>query len=82
MKVTMSRLAEYLSGQADRPVIDRTGLTGDYDFVVEWATDEVPGSSAPSIFTALQEQVGLRLEATKGPIEKIVVDRAVKASAN
>jgi uncharacterized protein (TIGR03435 family) len=81
-KTTSARLAEYLSGQAGRPIIDNTGLMGEYDFRVEWATDEVSASSGPSIFTALQEQLGLKLEATRGPIEMIVVDRAEKASAN
>ena len=81
-KTTMTRLAEYLSSQAERPVIDNTGLQGEYDFRVEWATDEKPGSPRPSIFTALQEQLGLKLNATKGTIEMIVVDRAERASTN
>jgi uncharacterized protein (TIGR03435 family) len=78
----MTRLAEYLSSQAERPVIDNTGLKGEYDFRVEWATDEKPGSLRPSVFAALQEQLGLKLNATKGTIETIVVDRAERASAN
>jgi uncharacterized protein (TIGR03435 family) len=82
MKVTMARLAEYLSSQAGRPVIDNTGLKGEYDFRVEWGSDEKPGSTMPSIFAALQEQLGLKLNATKGTIEMIVVDRAERASAN
>jgi uncharacterized protein (TIGR03435 family) len=93
-KATMARLAEYLSGQGGRPVIDNTGLRGEYDFRVEWAPDETaapPGPpagdltaplSGPSIFTALQEQLGLKLEATKGPIEIIVIDSVEKPSAN
>jgi uncharacterized protein (TIGR03435 family) len=76
---TMARLAEYLSGQAGRPVLDHTGLTGAYDFVVEWAGDD---SSGPSVFAALQEQLGLRVEGAKGPIDMIVVDRAERPSAN
>jgi uncharacterized protein (TIGR03435 family) len=81
-KTTMPRLAEYLSSQAGRPVIDNTGLKGEYDFRVEWATDEAPGSSRPSMFTALQEQLGLKLNATKGTIEVILVDRAERPLAN
>lgn len=81
-KAVMARLAEYLSDQAGRPVIDNTGLNGEYDFRVEWATDERPNSMGPSIFTALQEQLGLKLDATKGPIDYIVVERAEKPSAN
>ncbi len=81
-KTTMTRLAEYLSNQAGRPVIDNTELQGEYDFRVEWAPDEKPGSTRPSIFAALQEQLGLKLNATKGTIETIVVDRAERPSAN
>jgi uncharacterized protein (TIGR03435 family) len=77
---TMARLAEYLSGQAGRPVLDHTGLKGTYDFVVEWAAAD--DSSGPSVFTALQEQLGLRVEAAKGPIDTIVVDHAERPSAN
>jgi len=80
--VTMTRLAEYLAGQAGRPVADNTGLKGQYDFRVEWATEETPGVEAPSIFTALQEQLGLALSAATGSIDTIVVDHAEKASAN
>jgi uncharacterized protein (TIGR03435 family) len=80
-KATMARLAEYLSAQAGRPVIDNTGLKGEYDFRLEWSTEEASGSG-PSIFAALQEQLGLKLNATKGPVEFIVIDGAEKASAN
>jgi uncharacterized protein (TIGR03435 family) len=76
---TMVRLAEYLSGQAGRPVLDNTGLKGGYDFRVEWTSDDTSG---PSVFTALQEQLGLRVEAAKGPIDFVVIDRVDKPSAN
>lgn len=76
----------------DRPVVDKTGLTGRYDFNLEWAPDESqfggdlsPAPSDPSVppfFTALQQQLGLRLEATRGPIETIVVNHAERPSAN
>ncbi len=81
-KATMARLAEYLSGQAGRPVIDHTGLKGEYDFRVEWVLDQASALIGPSIFTAMTEQLGLKLEATKGPIEKIMVDQAKRPSAN
>ncbi len=68
-KVMMARLAEYLSGQAGRPVVDNTLLKGEYDFKVGWATEETVGSSEPSLFTALQEQLGLKLDATRGPVD-------------
>jgi uncharacterized protein (TIGR03435 family) len=80
-KATMARLAEYVAGQTGRPVVDYTELKGEYDFLVEFATDD-PRSSGPSIFAALEEQLGLKLVAIKGPVEMIVVDRAERASAN
>lgn len=76
----MPRLAEYLSSQVGRPVVDHTGLTGQYDFVLAWTSDDA--NMGVSVFTALQEQLGLKLEAAKGPIETIVVDEAHKPSAN
>jgi uncharacterized protein (TIGR03435 family) len=76
----------------DRPVVDRTGLTGRYDFDLEWAPDEtqfggeVPVAPAdaqsPPFFTAIEQQLGLRLEATRGLIEALVVDGAEQPSAN
>jgi bla regulator protein BlaR1 len=81
VKMTMARLAEYLAGQAGHPVVDNTGLKGEYDFRVEWSTYD-SDSSGPSVFAALDEQLGLKLNAVKGPIEMIVVDHAEKASAN
>jgi uncharacterized protein (TIGR03435 family) len=80
-KTTMSRLAEYLGGQAGRPVVDNTGLQGEYDFTVEWSTND-RNAAGTSVFAALQEQLGLKLEAARGAIEMIVIDRAEKASAN
>jgi uncharacterized protein (TIGR03435 family) len=79
-KANMARLAEYLAAQAGRQVDDNTGLQGEYDFMVKWTTDDkVPG---PSVFSALEEQLGLKLEAAKGTIQMIVIDRAEKATAN
>ena len=76
----------------DRPVVDKTGLTGRYDFDLVWAQDEtqfggeVPVASAdapsPPLFTAMQEELGLRLEATRGPVEAIVVDKVERPSAD
>ncbi len=81
-KVSMDRLADHLAGKADRPVIDKTGLTGEYDLRLEWSTEQNGVSSGPSIFTALQEQLGLKVESAKGPVEIIVVDSAERASEN
>jgi|SRR5579862_5493553 len=85
----MRELAGLLSGFVERPVVDKTGLTGKYDFTLRW-TDELssPRTPAgdpdkyPSIFIALREQLGLRLDSAKGPLEVIVIDRAEKPSEN
>lgn len=82
VKETMAKLAEYLAGQVGRPTIDRTGLTQEYDFRVEWVPEQTGGSAEASIFTALQEQLGLKLDSVRAPVETIVVDSAEKASAN
>ena len=81
-KATTARLAEVLSKVLGRSVVDNTGLSGDYDFTLEWVPDEKAESNGPSIFTALQEQLGLNLESTKGPVETLVIDSAEKASEN
>src|SRR5215831_17227521 len=71
---TMPALARRLSQQLHEPVSDLTGLKGTYDFTLDWEQDEsVPG---PSLLTAVQEQLGLKLEARKVPIEVLVVDHA------
>ena len=84
------------SAVLDRPVVDQTGLTGRYDFTLKWTPDEtqfsgmgirVPpptgdASAAPGLFTAIQEQLGLKFEATKAPVDVLVVDRAERPSDN
>ena len=63
-----------------RLVVDRTGLTGSFDFELQWSADTgrpsagAPAADTPSIFTALQEQLGLKLEAQRGPVEFLVID--------
>jgi bla regulator protein blaR1 len=95
-RATMANLAFALTRQMGRPVLDRTGLEGKYDFQVDWAPDGAcagpPGgagtdmppapSDGPSIFTALQERLGLKLEATKGPVEVVVIDRVERPAEN
>ena len=76
----------------DRPVVDRTGLTGRYDFDLDWAPDEtqfggeVPvapaDAQAPPFFKAIEEQLGLRLEATRGTVDALVIDQAEPPGAN
>ena len=64
-------LAYSLSGEVDRIVLDETGLKGKYDLTLKWTPDEERGAAdaGPSIFTAVQEQLGLKLESTTGPVE-------------
>jgi uncharacterized protein (TIGR03435 family) len=78
-KINMARLAEALSNRVDRPVIDMTGLNGIYDLTLEWAPDQTATSDngpTADIYTALQQQLGLRLESRKAPMELLVVERA------
>jgi uncharacterized protein (TIGR03435 family) len=82
---TLSLLANLLSSQGlSHTVVDRTGLTDLYDITLSWSPDDVGSSDAslPSLFTALQEQLGLKLEYNKNPIDVIVIDHIEKPSAN
>jgi uncharacterized protein (TIGR03435 family) len=94
-KVSMSQLASFLMNDVERPVFDKTGLAGNYAFRLDWIRDhaiQIPGlppeedpapdSGGPSIFTALQEQLGLKLESQKAPIDLLVVDHAGRPSEN
>ena len=70
---------------ADRPVVNETGLEGEYDFALKWAPDDVKvgeASGAPGLFTAVKEQLGLKLDAAKGPVRVLVVDALLRPSAN
>ncbi len=92
---TMAALAQRLSEAVHLPVADLTEAAGRFDFKLEWAIEDArakqsnsdkPGAAAdvsgPSIFAALQEQLGLKLESRKVPTEVLVIDRAEKASEN
>jgi uncharacterized protein (TIGR03435 family) len=73
------------SRTVDRPVIDKTGIAGRFNFHLEYALDGVPAdnpATGPSIFTALQEQLGLRLEPARGPKEFLVIDNVERPSEN
>jgi uncharacterized protein (TIGR03435 family) len=81
--VTMDDLVQMLTRTAGRPVVDKTGFNAPFDFRLEWAENTLRGDDGrPSIFVALQEQMGLRLEAGKGPVEVMVVDQVERPSAN
>ena len=71
----MRRLVEILTGQLGELVADRTGLSGEYDFTLEWVRNLNESAAGPSLFTALNEQLGLRLDATKTPVQSVVIDR-------
>ncbi|HWB95065.1 MAG TPA: TIGR03435 family protein [Bryobacteraceae bacterium] len=82
--VTMDRLASALSKQGlGRVVLDNTNLTGRYDFTLSWSPENAPGeTSGPSIFTAIAEQLGLKLESEKGPVPVLVIDHIGAPSPN
>jgi uncharacterized protein (TIGR03435 family) len=89
---TTRNIADFLSPLMERPVIDMTGLTAKYDFTLEWtpeypmvrAASRAPGAEAepsdpaPTIFAAVQDQLGLKLEPRKAPVEILIVDRVEK----
>jgi uncharacterized protein (TIGR03435 family) len=78
MNMPLSSFAGVLRSPAGRPVIDKTGIAGSYDFTLAYARDGDTDSALPSFFTALQEQFGLKLEAAKVPLEVVVIDRVEK----
>jgi uncharacterized protein (TIGR03435 family) len=84
--ITMTRFAEVLSRQMDLPVVDSTGLKGAFNLRLQWTPENAKPDpaidSGLSIFTAIQEQLGLRLQSRKTPVENLVIDRAEKPSAN
>jgi uncharacterized protein (TIGR03435 family) len=83
--IEMTILTQGLIQLVGRPVIDRTGLTGRYDYTLKWMPEPgigPPGPpvdpDAPNVFTAVQEQLGLKLESARGPVEVVVIDRLEK----
>jgi uncharacterized protein (TIGR03435 family) len=98
--LSMDDLVRQLSGQLGQTVLDKTGLTDNYDFTLHWTPDDSRGTTAGgqqgghstpppessgtsiSIFTALQEQLGLKLESQTGPVEILVIDHVEAPSEN
>jgi len=97
--VGVQMLVTTLQGMVDRPVVDKTGLSGLFDMRLEWVpgseappspfgpnpnapSPPPPDDSAPTVFTALQEQLGLRLEGGKAPLEVVVIDSAERPTEN
>ena len=79
----LSALATLIRGGAERAVVDKTGLNGNYDITLNYtlATDPPPGNP-PNIFTALQEQLGLKLEPDRAPLKILVIDRIERPTEN
>jgi uncharacterized protein (TIGR03435 family) len=80
--MSMVDIAAALRRQTGRPVEDHTGLKGNFDFQIEWAPNETPESTAPSLFTVLKEQLGLRLRAARGAAETLVIDQVSEPTPN
>jgi uncharacterized protein (TIGR03435 family) len=85
--VTIARFAQSpIWGRGGRLVVDQTGLTGTYDFTLKWMPDGLANPNAdadtPSVFTAIQEQLGLRMVPSKAQVEVIVIDHIEKPSEN
>jgi len=90
LRFVVQMLSEYLG----RPVTDRTGLTGFYDLKLQWTPDPTeralpsdagqtpPDPAGPTLFTAIKEQLGLKLESDKAPVRVLIIDKAEKASEN
>ena len=92
-KGTMASLVSTLSNILHKKVIDKTGLTGEYEMKLKWTPDDFqppplrpnvppPNPNTPSIFTAIQEQLGLKLESSKGSVEGLVIDSISKPTEN
>ncbi len=87
----MREVAKLLTKQLDHTVLDHTGLTGDYDFTLNWTPDKTQpaglrgpesNQSGPSIFTAIRQQLGLKLEPQNVPMEVLAIDHAERPSEN
>ena len=82
----MAQVAQLLTGQVDRMVVDGTGLTGIYDLELAWTPDigaaEVVTRDAPGLFTAIVEQLGLKLQPSVGPVEVLVIDSVERPTAD
>jgi len=88
MRFTANTMADFALGMnyfADRPLVDESGLTGRYDFSLKWVPDgfqPADGDTLPGLFTAVQEQLGLKLEPKRGPVEVLVIEKVARPSAN
>ena len=82
---TLAEFAQNMGIVLDKPMVDQTGLTGRFDFTLRWTPDTARAdepNAEPGLFTAIQEQLGLKLEATKAPVDVLVIDHVDKPSGN
>jgi len=80
-QATLAYLAEQLTARQDRPVVDKTGLAGPFSIDLQWSSDsavQVDTIGGATLLQALPEQLGLRLESQRGPVEMLVVDSALR----
>ena len=73
--ITIETFARNLSNAAGRYVVDKSGLSGHYDLELEFTPEQSADTTGPSLFTAMQEQLGLKLDSQRAPIEVLVIDR-------
>jgi uncharacterized protein (TIGR03435 family) len=78
ISVTMTEFAYQLSRDLKRSAFDKTGIVGAFDFTLHYVPEQ-DASSGPSLFTAIKETMGLKLESAKGPVEILIVDHIEKA---
>jgi len=88
VKYTSCAMADFVMGEqffVDRPIVDQTGLRGRYDFSIHYTWDDAHSTdpnAAPGLFTAVQEQLGLKFEPTKAPVDVFVIDHIDRPSPN
>jgi len=89
LRVTSTTMTEFvwtMETEVEKPMVDQTGLTGKWDFLLKWRPDTAPDmgdpNALPGLFTAIQEQAGLKLEGTTAPVEVLVIDHAERPLPN
>jgi uncharacterized protein (TIGR03435 family) len=79
---SIANFTRSLNEPSDRPILDKTDIKGLYDFTLDWTPEARAGADGPSIFTAMEEQLGLRLESRREPLEYVVIDHVERPSEN
>jgi uncharacterized protein (TIGR03435 family) len=81
-RISTRDLAAFLARQMRRPVVDATGIAGEFDLELEWAPEENPDSPSPFNLAAVREQIGVRLDSGKRHVDVAVIDSVERPSAN